>query len=423
MKVTAPVPLAKLKLSRLSQRWSRGTNDLSSNQTNWLPDTIRPLIVLPGIIGTWPPAPGPRGRLDPINGTYHNLLAGLEQLGYIPGVSLFGFAYDWRRPVADTSRALGAEIKRIRALANSTKGKAGQSSVAVDYSRVDLLCHSMGGLVARSYIQSEYYGDDVANLRLIVAPQAGSAAAYFGYEGGDSSYIGIPPSAAQGMVAFVQAYEMRLPARVRRISQAVRGRNLPDLHRYMQHELYSIRDLLPLTNQQYLYRQNGQGQAEFYPFGHPRNELLERLNSPAWQARLDQLDQIHCFYSSSIPTITRLQVSEPGPAPLYHHGQPLAEQPAENRQPGDGVVAAFSAKLTLPELKPDGQPWQVKVEHTDLSEVTGQSLDHVQIAADPAPVRAILNHFTRPDAPALEAAFWDGPTLAQRKPNYRALFI
>ncbi len=421
MKVSERLPISKLNITRrLPLKTSRPPVN-----SGLLPDSIHPVVVIPGLLGTWPPTAAPRGRLDPISGTYHNLLDGLTSLGYQPGVSLFSFAYDWRQGVADLSLQLKAEIERIKRL--SKLSRPVDSGPEIDYSRVDLLCHSMGGLIGRAYLQSDQYGDDVARLILVAVPQGGTLAAYFGYEGGDSTYIGVPINAARSMISLAQAVEMRLHRRVHRIYRTIRGRDLPDLYEYMQSEMRSIQDLLPLGRRNYLYRLDEQNREQLYPYGtppgYPENRFLEQLELPEYLDRLDRAAEIICLYSSSLGTLSRLLVGEPGPGHIYPHGQPVAEQPASNRTPGDSVLTVEAGRLDLPPTRSDGQPWQVRVTNQDVAHALGMHIDHVQIVGDPTPVRHILGYFTCEIARPLTASHWDGLLLSKRKPNYRALFI
>ncbi len=391
-----------------------------------LPEVVRPIIILPGVLGTWPPALAPRGRLDPITKVYHNLVDGLERIGYVPGVSLFAFPYDWRQSVADLSVELGAEIERIRQLSPDAALK--RSSVPVDYSQVDLLCHSMGGLIGRAYVQSENYAGAVARLMLVAVPQYGSVAAYYAYEGGDSTLIGIPVQDAQAMIALLETREAKsLPHKARHIYRTIRRQDLPDLYNYNREQLRSIRDLLPLGAQNYLYQIDEVGQEQLYPFGprpgYPVNPLIEELNRPEALARLDRLDEIYFVYSGSALTPGRIRVKAPSHSPLYTYGEPLTPQLAEDQLPGDRVVSVISARLQLPELKPDGQPWRVKLRYEELSKTLGRSINHVEIVADPAPVRQLLAYFARPGLERLDPSIWDGPPIATRRPNFAPLFI
>ncbi len=96
---------------------------------------------------------------------YGPILQALHDIGgYEPGniefphagESLYVFAYDWRRDNAETAAALGQAIERIRAAHGDPDLK------------VDLVAHSMGGLVARYYVK--YGGVDVLGEDALPAP-------------------------------------------------------------------------------------------------------------------------------------------------------------------------------------------------------------------------------------------------------------
>lgn len=50
--------------------------------------------------------------------------------------------------------------------------------------KLNLICHSMGGLLGRSYVQSEEYKNDVNQLIILCTPSAGSPANYSYWTGG-----------------------------------------------------------------------------------------------------------------------------------------------------------------------------------------------------------------------------------------------
>jgi pimeloyl-ACP methyl ester carboxylesterase len=72
---------------------------------------------------------------------YNDLLDFLRNMGYRDGLDLFIFAYDWRR---DIQRAT---FENLDALVNQARATAGTS-------QVDIIGHSMGGLVGRNYIST-----------------------------------------------------------------------------------------------------------------------------------------------------------------------------------------------------------------------------------------------------------------------------
>ncbi|NUO52457.1 MAG: alpha/beta fold hydrolase [Polyangiaceae bacterium] len=74
---------------------------------------------------------------------------------------LYGFNYAWLRDLPTIARSLGEFIDEIRAETGASK--------------VDLVCHSMGGLVAAQYLAHEGGGDKVRRWATIATPHKGVA--------------------------------------------------------------------------------------------------------------------------------------------------------------------------------------------------------------------------------------------------------
>ena len=136
-----------------------------------------PIILIPGIGASWNWEimldRGAEGVWDflPLSDEYENLISSLEEQGYIKGQTLFIVFYDWRK----TNQISATEylIPIIdQALQNSNSGY------------VDIIAHSMGGIVARSYIQGNSYRGDVDQLIMIGTPNFGSSDVYSLWEGG-----------------------------------------------------------------------------------------------------------------------------------------------------------------------------------------------------------------------------------------------
>ncbi len=149
----------------------------------------RPVFVLPGIGGVFPIGDYGKWLLkvgydpellvaDPIAHSYDDLLATLQNLGYKLGQTLFSAVYDWRvdpGPIDGTpdgmltdltADSIDADLAAKR-YANGVDYlaywmKKAANAFATDYPQVPLdsvniIAHSTGGLVARSYIQSRAY--------------------------------------------------------------------------------------------------------------------------------------------------------------------------------------------------------------------------------------------------------------------------
>lgn len=82
---------------------------------------------------------------------YANVLAMLESIGYSrDNNTLFVYAYDWRKSIDENAAALALFIQEKRALLESLNRQTGRVAKTV---RFDLIGHSMGGLLARYYVQ------------------------------------------------------------------------------------------------------------------------------------------------------------------------------------------------------------------------------------------------------------------------------
>jgi pimeloyl-ACP methyl ester carboxylesterase len=145
-----------------------------------------PVILLPGMMGssigeyspypklplTWPAPnlhihwPGYTGWKD------------LKSYFLTSGFNVFECPWDWRMKISHAyKRYLIPKINE--ALSVSTTGK------------VHIVAHSMGGLVARAYIQGDKYADrnDVDKLVMVGTPSLGSCNPYYIWEGGNPKLV------------------------------------------------------------------------------------------------------------------------------------------------------------------------------------------------------------------------------------------
>jgi len=159
-----------------------------------------PVLVVPGIAGTfanddylhWLMNRGEHPdnlRIDPLAGFYNDIIATLKSAGYVEGEDLFVANYDWRvlpGPIDPGNLSSDPADWNFDGRILNLAGRANQSEVfeyGVDYffywlkhaveawhrkhpraplPAVDVIAHSTGGLVARTYIQSDAYGTNYA---------------------------------------------------------------------------------------------------------------------------------------------------------------------------------------------------------------------------------------------------------------------
>jgi pimeloyl-ACP methyl ester carboxylesterase len=79
--------------------------------------------------------------------------------------------YDWRQPVP--------EIVKNFLMPAIDKARSENSATSVD-----IVAHSFGGIVARYYVESDLYRNDVRNLVLVAVPNHGITDIYYMWEGG-----------------------------------------------------------------------------------------------------------------------------------------------------------------------------------------------------------------------------------------------
>jgi len=284
------------------------------DKTFILPELAQPepVILIPGIMGSWNVSG--KWELDPILHTYDNLWEALKLAGYEEGKTLFAFPYEWRQDNTLTAYQLKRKIDEVKQISQSNK--------------VDIVTHSMGGLVARAYAESDYYGNDIDQLVFLGTPHKGSPKSYLTWEG------------AGGFDSILEKIAQLY------FWQEAHARGYSSLFNYIQDYVKSVEQLLPT----YAYLQDI-NQTDFriydrvnYPNNYPYNTFLENINSA---------NKISQFASSSIKimnfigdtgdnTINAIKVSSGEPYwPMWKNG--YAEESI--RLAGDGTVPEVSSSL------------------------------------------------------------------------------
>ena len=130
-----------------------------------------PVIVLPGFGGSWDigaildGTAGNNWKVPSFVKNYDGIMQSFRNAGYVDNTDLFIFPYDWRKPLTNLADDLKSYID-----GTNLTGK------------IDLIGHSMGGLVARSYAQK--HGIEKVN-RILTAgsPHLGVIDTYGLWEG------------------------------------------------------------------------------------------------------------------------------------------------------------------------------------------------------------------------------------------------
>ncbi len=281
-----------------------------------------PVIIIPGILGSQ--EKDGQWQLDQILHAYDNLYAELSDNGYVPEKDLFTFPYEWRDSNVDNAKLLKAEIARIKKKTN--------------WPKVDLVAHSMGGLLARQYIESADYVDDVDQLITLGTPHLGSPEAYLKWDG-DGWFWGLPDIYAKHL-----------------LGQEAHEENYADIFDYIhQRPLASLQELLPVYD--YLQEVENGNRYKNYSFGYPQNIFLENLNGGK-KAALEnvEFDKIIGKVEDPDSTISGYRVVKTDMGKMWRHGYPHGfEMPIFSDRGllngyGDKTVPLFSAESTdIPE--------------------------------------------------------------------------
>ncbi|WP_432403813.1 esterase/lipase family protein [Wukongibacter sp. M2B1] len=134
-----------------------------------------PVIFIPGLFGSMSneiiPGTGDWG-FGMAKLVYDPFIEILLKIGYKLNKDLFISFYDWRKSCQHSARKyLSETIEHVKEITGSDM--------------VNLICHSMGSLVARAYIQSDFYEYDVDKMIIIATPNVGSPPSYSPCESGE----------------------------------------------------------------------------------------------------------------------------------------------------------------------------------------------------------------------------------------------
>lgn len=276
--------------------------------------TPDPVIIIPGILGSaqkdgvW--------MIDPILHTYDDLIDTLKANGYQQNYDLFTFPYDWRQSNTISALELEAKINQVQNVC--------------ECDRVDLVAHSMGGLLARQYIQSARYGNDVEQLIFLGTPHLGAPKAYLSWEGGEIS--GQRTDLVMKRILTVEG----------------NGKGYKNTFDYIRNNpISSVQELLPI----YDYLKDSEGNLKTYPTGYPQNTFLENLDNT-----LANLDSSNVNITNIVglagedSTISFVRTEESENLPWWEHGYPegfyekIGDQGLE-KDLGDGTVPNNSGSL------------------------------------------------------------------------------
>jgi len=304
----------------------------SINFSNWLTskEFKDPIIIIPGILGSWKWTNNGDWKIDPIFGTYDSFIETFEKNGYKQEEELFLFPYQWRDSNKNNAILLKNKISEIK-----------QNE---DWPFVDIVAHSMGGLLAREYIESDYYQNDVDQLITLGTPHNGAPEDYLMWDGGE-----IPPSSSSIMdIVFKWIFK-----------QEAKEQGYDSIFEYLHKKpIKSVQELLPVYD--YLYSVFSEKLRSYIgEDNYPQNVFLEKLNKTE---NLDKLRNVE-FYNvvgkiENNETINEIRVGRPSldEESVWAHGYPenfdslFGDNGLEYGE-GDGTVPAESSGAVVADEK------------------------------------------------------------------------
>jgi len=192
------------------------------SSTTPTPTPLEPIIIVPGMMASWNKEgilerqvnPTTDWKLLPFVKEYDGLVQTLKNLGYQEGKNLFLWPYDWRKSIDTTSQKLNAFID-----ATVKPNNPG--------SKIQLVGHSLGGLVTRAWTQTNSNVNQVHRLVTVATPHKGAIQPYKAWEGGDV------------------AQENSFLSLATKIMIELNRRILPTTRQVVQNQFPVLKDLLP----------------------------------------------------------------------------------------------------------------------------------------------------------------------------------
>jgi len=238
--------------------------------------------------------------------TYDGLIQTIQNAGYTLGSNFFVFNYDWRKPVDEIANDLKNFIDRHPPPAET---------------KIDLIGHSLGGLVVRAYVQKNPQ-NGIDQLITIGSPHKGAVKSYYLWEGGELS------KGLSGWQRIAAGFLLQL-----------QKRNFENNVEALRKTVPSIRDILPT----FPYLKSGGAEKPLATMKQ-RNNYFETLNQPPLPNSLTSiLNTLIGLKEKS--TLRWINIQERNTLDQvlgkWEDGKPLSEE----KSTGDDTVLDFSASL------------------------------------------------------------------------------
>ncbi|WP_129596150.1 esterase/lipase family protein [Anaerophilus nitritogenes] len=299
----------------------------------------KPIVFVPGLYGSMGediiPGTGEWG-FGMAASIYEPFIQILMDMGYEKDKDLFTCFYDWRKDCAFCAQEYLQ--KTIDQAKTQTKSK-----------KVNLICHSMGGLVARAYVQGQDYGYDVEQLIFIGTPNGGAANAYYFWAGGKLPYEKNIKSSI--FSTLLEGYLWILEKKYKNEN------TMEVIYKHLQ----GVKDLLPSkTYGDYLYYIDHNQNMKYIPYEkmNHHNNFLDELNEKKHILKNRKI-KVTLIGGKSIDTNQKLQVDRryKSEEEKWKDGKVVSSSQSKE---GDGTVLLNS----LCEI--EGDTYVFESNHTDI---------------------------------------------------------
>ncbi|MBI4036507.1 hypothetical protein HY386_01340 [Candidatus Daviesbacteria bacterium] len=304
--------------------WTRFNVDYIRVQA--LPTKI-PLILIPGIAAssnlgvladrgdsgwTW---------MYAAEGGWRQFIDSLEKAGYQKDKDYFIAFYDWRKTNDWTDSDPGAALPAKKYLAE-TIDKAKTANPGIN--KVNVVAHSLGGLVVRSYIESPNYRNDISKAFLVGSPNAGSLFAYYTWEGAE-----VPPN-------WDPVSKAGLSVMIKLLSFNFNEEPYQMIHNRMK----GIKDLLPIGYDYLINNGNPFSWTDMQEI----NNFLKNTSNPQNTANIFAQKGVELFniIGTGQNTWEKLQIENYTHPYLWEDGKPLGSAATAD---GDNTVLVSSSNL------------------------------------------------------------------------------
>ncbi len=245
--------------------------------------------------------------------TYDGIIKAFKTMGYQEGKNFFIAYYDWRQSNAQSAEEYLKPVIQ-KALARN------------DSAKVNIVTHSMGSLVARSYVQSSSYGNNVDKLIMIAPPNKGSSDVYALWEGGR-----IPSNWSSKFA--MKAYLSYLT-----IVTSGTSNYYDVVHKYIP----SLKDLLPVYD--YLASTGDSQDLKSFLSMNEKNNFLLELNQGL--DVLNERTELSVILGDKQPTVNKIPIIKAGDGDKHWaDGKPSPLDPVRNDENGDGEVLFSSGRV------------------------------------------------------------------------------